>query len=50
MKHARNPRPHHTLITAFIALAIAGVLIGVVAAATVTGVVIDAHESESRHE
>jgi len=45
MKHARNPR-RRTLVAAFIALAFAGVLTGLVAAATVTGLMIDAQTNE----
>jgi len=45
MKHARH---RHTLVTALIALALAGFLVGVVAAATVTGVFIDAQTHEPR--
>jgi len=46
MKHARPCK--HPLLTAFIALALAGLLVGVAASAIVTGVVIDAHTNQSR--
>jgi hypothetical protein len=46
MKHAKGPR--RALLTTFIALALASLLVGVVAAATVTGIVIDAHSNEPR--
>lgn len=46
MKHARDPR--RTLITTFIALALAGLLVGVAAASTVTGAVVNAHMKELR--
>jgi Zn-dependent protease with chaperone function len=45
MKHARH---RHTLVTAFIALALAGFLVGIVAAATITGLMIDAQTHEPR--